>query len=45
MGGIIIFGSEWAFCPVLEAGKMYKDLNEFDKGQIMMARQMGQSIS
>lgn len=30
---------------VFEAGKMYKDLNEFDKGQIIMARQLGQSIS
>ncbi len=32
---------------VLEAGKMgkRKDLSEFDKGQIVMARQLGQSIS
>ncbi|ROL49972.1 hypothetical protein DPX16_6380 [Anabarilius grahami] len=32
---------------VLEAGKMgkRKDLSEFDKGEIVMARQLGQSIS
>jgi len=32
---------------VLEAGKMgkRKDLSEFDKGQIVMARRLGQSIS
>jgi len=32
---------------VLEAGRMgkRKDLSEFDKGQIVMARQLGQSIS
>ena len=32
---------------MLEAGKMgkHKDLSEFDKGQIVMARRLGQSIS
>ena len=32
---------------MLEAGKMAKrkDLSEFDKGQIVMARRLGQSIS
>ena len=32
---------------VLEAGKMgkRKDLRDFDKGQILMARRLGQSIS
>lgn len=30
---------------MLEAGKMCKDLSDFDKGQIAMARRLGQSIS
>lgn len=35
------------FFVVLEAGKMakHKDLSYFDKGQIVMDRQLGQSIS
>ena len=34
-------------CGVLDAGEMgrSKDLSDFDKGQVVMARQLGQSIS
>ena len=49
MGGIYKAASEHFVLKVdvLEAGKMgkRKDLSEFDKGQIVMARRLGQSIS
>lgn len=49
MGGIYWEASEhfFHFFVVLEAGKMakHKDLSYFDKGQIVMDRQLGQSIS
>ena len=49
LGGIYKAASEHVILKVdvLEAGKMgkCKDLSKFDKGQIVMARQLGQSIS
>ena len=42
VSGWDIFVSQWTFCPQVD---VHKDLSNFDKGQIVTARWLGESVS